>query len=379
MEKDLIYPLIRGRDVKKWYVLFDRKERVIIPHNKKGYPYDEHELKIKYPLTYSYLSRYKQEFLKRSIKPFLGNKKKKPFYRVDNIGNYSFSIYKVVWKEVSARQQKFGFEVAVIGPKETKPIIPDHTVVMVACNSLEEAHYLAAILNSNIVSLACLYMVISGLENLNIPKFNPKNLLHQKLSQLSQRSHEIAKKIYEENREDLKEDLKKIEEEIDKTVANLYGVTDEELKEIRKCLTILKEGEIPEEEEESEEEQQIVLPKEDIEINVNPLLIEENKQQELTVSVQNNTDKPIKDVKLEVKLKSKSLLTKMIKEVKPNGSVSLKFTIPKLKSGEHELEINFSSQNVKFKESRKLFVKERKKAKKTESSLDREFEELLGG
>ncbi len=245
---------------------------IIVPHDSKaGKPLNENEIKTKYPKTYSYFINFKDELEKRSIHKLWG--KNNPFYSVYDIGDYTFYQYKVVWKEVSARQQKFGFEVAVIGPKETKPIILDHTVVMVACNSLEETHYLAAILNSNIVSLACLYMVISGLENLNIPKFNPKNPLHQKLSQLSQKAHEIAKKIYEENREDLKEDLKKIEEEIDKTVAKLYGITDDELKEIRKCLMILKEGEVPEEEDEGEEEQQIVLPKKDIEIKINPLLI----------------------------------------------------------------------------------------------------------
>ena len=139
---------------------------------------------------------------------------------------------------------------------------------------------------------------------------------------------------------------------------------------------ILKEGEISEEEEKDEEEQ-IILPKKDIEIKVNPLLIEENKQQELTISVQNNTDKPIKDVKLEVKLKSKSLLTKTIKEVKQNDLISLKFRVPKLKSGEYELELHFSSQDVKFKEPRKLFVKKKKITKKTKSSLNNELEGLL--
>jgi len=214
---------------------------------------------------------------------------------------------------------------------------------------------------------------------IKIPKFNPENPLHRKLSQLSQKAHEIAKKIYEENREDLKEDLKKIEEEIDKTVAELYGITDEELKEIGRCLRILREGEIPEEEEEGEEEQPIVLPKKDVEIRIESLLIAENTEQEITISVQNNTNEPIKNIKLEVRLKSKSLLTETIKEIKPNEIVSLKFTAPKLKSGEHELGINFSSQNVKFKESRKLFVKEKKKVKKAESSLDDELEKLLGG
>lgn len=177
----------------------------------------------------------------------------------------------------------------------------------------------------------------------------------------------------------MKDDLKKIEEEIDKIVAELYGVTDKELKEIRKCLMILKEGEIPEEEEESEEEQQIVLPEKNIEIKVEPLLIDENAQQELTISIKNNTTQAIEDVKLEVRLRSKMLLAKSLKEIKQNEEISLKFSTPKLKHGEYEMEIDFFFQNTKFKELRKLFVKEKKKVKKAESSFDNELDKLLGG
>ncbi|NOR77645.1 MAG: hypothetical protein GQ523_04310 [Methanophagales archaeon] len=36
------------------------------------------------------------------------------------------------------------------------------------------------------------------------------------------------------------EELKKVEEEIDKIVAELYGITDEELEEVRKMLGVLK-------------------------------------------------------------------------------------------------------------------------------------------
>lgn len=69
----------------------------------------------------------------------------------------------------------------------------------------------------------------------------------------------------------------------------------------------------------------------------------------------------------------------MIEEIKINDFVSLKFIVPKLKSGEYGLEIDFSSQSVKFKETRKLFVKVKEKVKKTKSSLDDELEKLLEG
>jgi len=390
VEKNWVYPLIRGRDVKKWYVVGEYGW-IIVPHDSKtGKPLNENEIKIKYPKTYGYFLSFKNDLEKRSIHKLWG--KNNPFYSVYDIGDYTFYPYKVVWKRIAGAitGKAVSFVSTVIEPIEDKyleglkPIVLNDSLILIPFDDEKEAYYVSGVLNSSPVLFTIasytyeLRMETHITRYIKIPPFDSQNPLHQKLSKLSKKAHKIAKQIYEEDREDLKEDLKKIEEEIDKTVAKLYGITDEELKEIRKCLMILKEGEIPEEEEESEEEQQIVLPKKDIEIKVNPLLIEENKQQELTVSVQNNTNKPIKDVKLEVKLKSKSLLTKTIREVRPNDSVSLKFTVPKLKGGEYELEINFSSQDVKFKESRKLFVREKKKAKKTKSSLDDELERLLG-
>lgn len=50
------------------------------------------------------------------------------------------------------------------------------------------------------------------------------------------KAYEIVKQIYGEGREDLREELRKVEEEIDKTVAELYGITDDKLEEIKECL-----------------------------------------------------------------------------------------------------------------------------------------------
>jgi hypothetical protein len=43
----------------------------------------------------------------------------------------------------------------------------------------------------------------------------------------------------QQNEED---ELKKVEEEIDRAVAQLYGISEDELREIKKCLAVL-EGE----------------------------------------------------------------------------------------------------------------------------------------
>lgn len=76
IEPDLVYPLIRGRDVKKWYVEF--KDRyIIVPHDPKtGKPLPENDLKIIYPDTYSYLNLFREELKRRGIKPFLSPRDK---------------------------------------------------------------------------------------------------------------------------------------------------------------------------------------------------------------------------------------------------------------------------------------------------------------
>ncbi|MFQ6119212.1 MAG: hypothetical protein ACE5KE_04900, partial [Methanosarcinales archaeon] len=79
-----------------------------------------------------------------------------------------------------------------------------------------------------------------------IPQFNPQNKPHIKLSNLSKKAHELAKKYYEQDDSIAQYELKKVEEEIDRIVAELYGITDEELDEIRKTLRILKEGKVEE-------------------------------------------------------------------------------------------------------------------------------------
>ena len=52
----------------------------------------------------------------------------------------------------------------------------------------------------------------------------------------------MAKRYYEQNDLEAQEELKEVEVEIDKIVAELYGITDEELEEVKKTLGVL-EGE----------------------------------------------------------------------------------------------------------------------------------------
>jgi len=173
-----------------------------------------------------------------------------------NIGEYTFAPYKVVWKNIAGKiSGKAEFSAAVLTPVYDKflgrkEIIPNVKLMLIPLENEIEAYYVCSILNSSLIQLiVASYAIETGIsthvtENVYIPQFNGKNKVHLKLSELSKKAHELAKKYYEQNDLVAKEELKKVEEEIDKIVAEIYGITDEELEEIKKTLKILKEGEV---------------------------------------------------------------------------------------------------------------------------------------
>lgn len=251
VEKELVYPLVRGRDVKRWFAARERSY-IIIPHDPNtGKPIEEGKLKAKYPNTYEYFNNFRELLENRSLHKLWG--RGNPFYSVYDIGEYTFSPYKVVWKYIAGGSSgKAELSAAVIGG-----VIPDSKLMLIPFSSEKEAHYVCSVLNSSVVRLIVASYAISTAisthvtERIRIPKYDPNNLLHLRLSGLSERAHQLAEEVYWNNREELREKLREVEEEIDKGVAKLYGVTDEELGEVKKCLAILKGGRPSDNEEEA--------------------------------------------------------------------------------------------------------------------------------
>lgn len=373
VEENLVYPLIRGRDVKKWFVE-EGYGYIIVPHDPKtGKPLSENVMKTKYPRTFEYFFRFKKELEKRSIHKLWG--KGKPFYSIYAIGDYSFYPYKVVWKEISGKVSgKAEFHTCVLGPVSdqilgVKVVIPDHKLMLIPMGSEDEAYYISAVLNSSIVSLKISAHAIETtidprvIEHIKIPEFDPNNPIHQKLSELSKRAHKIAKEIYENKKEELKPELEKIEEEIDQLVAQLYGITDEELKEIKKCLKILKEGEIEEEEVEEEKGEVQV----NFNANVKPLTLGF-----IEVSVLNPQSQKVRvEVKLPGEKKEQKLETNQKDE-------TFKISIKPLKPGEYKVPYKvIVDGEIKEESEFVIYVEQEKKVRKKDS-LDDMLDELLG-
>ena len=154
VEKDFIYPMVGGRNFDKWGL--NSHFYMIVPHANTGKGIyrglDEKELKTKYKKTYEWLFYFKDLLLEtriRSGKFF--DPKQYPFYRLDNVGEYTFSKYKLLWKEQSRQMTT-----AVVSSLDDdflgeKTIVTDSKVLYVSFDTKEEANYLCAILNSRLI------------------------------------------------------------------------------------------------------------------------------------------------------------------------------------------------------------------------------------
>jgi hypothetical protein len=298
VEPDLVYPLVRGRDVKKWFVDFE-DSYIILPHDPKtAKPLSEMTIKTKFPNTYDYLNYFKVVLEKRSIHKLWG--KYNPFYTVYDIGAYTFEPYKVVWKNIAgAITGKAEFSCAAITDKIDDPylgqkiIIPNVKLMLASVPTPEEAYYLAGVLNSTFVrSIVASYVIETGisthiLDIIKVPKFDPNNLTQRRIAELSKKAHELARCIYAEIKPSycdkvvnpLKE-LEKVEVEIDLAVAELFGLSLEDLREFEKLMAILSGEEPPEEPEEVEPVGEPI-------ITISNTLLQPKTQNQLEIDVTN--------------------------------------------------------------------------------------------
>ena len=232
IENKLVYPLLRGREVKRWY---SSPEIYIIvsqnPETRTGY--NEDWMQKNLPKTWEYFKNFESILVNRSgYKKYLDGES---FYSIYNVSESTFSPYKVVWKSLANGSQAVVVGTAPVG-KERKVIIPEHNTMLVPFQNSNEAHYFCALFNCSITSFLIVAYIswfysTHVLENIAIPKFNSENSIHQDLSNLSKQCHEkTASGI----------DVTDLEEQIDELAAELWGLTKDELKDIKDSLAELK-------------------------------------------------------------------------------------------------------------------------------------------
>jgi methylase of polypeptide subunit release factors len=228
IELDLLYPLLRGRDVGRWTATPSAHILMVQDaETRRGISVETMEKE--YPKAHAYLSRFEKALRSRAaFRRYF--RETDPYWSMFNISAFTFSSWKVVWRE-----QASTLTVAVIGPQEKRPVIPDHKLMMVEVASRREAHYLCAMLNSApsrlVVAAYAVEIQINThiLENIAVPRFSQKDKIHSRLAELSDAAHKATAK--DDNAE-----VKGIEDEVDHWAARLWGLSDEELAEIKRSL-----------------------------------------------------------------------------------------------------------------------------------------------
>jgi hypothetical protein len=276
VEPDLLYPLLRGRDVQRWHA--QPSAWIIVPQdpNNPSRAYPEAKLQVDYPKTYAYLKRFEKGLRNRSGYKQILSRREQEFYGLMDIDHYTFAPWKVVWREQSAQMTA-----AVVGTDAGKPVMPDHKLMLVDCNSQSEAHYICALLNSSIIMAVVQAYAVSIqmdphiLDHIHIPCYDPNNAVHRRLAELSMQAHQLmggapsqsgglsveqakaAIQCIEQRRRRGRLDqqtadeiisalqavqpgiaqLEAIEAEIDQLAAQIWGLTEQELAAIQQSLS----------------------------------------------------------------------------------------------------------------------------------------------
>lgn len=231
VEEKYIYPMLGGRNISRWMV--KSNEYMIVPHSSKyKYGIPEVILAKEAPETFQWLLYYHDELLttrKQNGKFF--NPNTQPFYRLDNVGPYTYSPYKVLWKE-----QTGSMSAVVVSTylktipnadntlfSEDKPIVVDSKVLMLDVYNEMEAYYICGIINSpSIIEIVDGYAIstnrgIDVLKYIAIAKYDASNRTHIKIAEISKRIHEIMRETSG------KGNIIHLEKELDEEIHKLFS------------------------------------------------------------------------------------------------------------------------------------------------------------
>lgn len=213
IEEELVYPLARGRDVRKWQCRPGQHILLCYDEACPKHAMPEEVLISRYPRTYEYVKAF-QDILERR-KEYKRWGQKGPFYEVYRIGEYTFAPYKVMWRHTFSGE----LGACVAEKHNAKVIIPDQKVVMVPLYDSDEAHFVCAFLNSSVVNnmlRKCLGLDASPyvLDYVPVPRYDAGDPVHRRLAALSREAHVEAQES----------STKAVEEVIDRLVAGLPGV-----------------------------------------------------------------------------------------------------------------------------------------------------------
>lgn len=234
IEDKYVYPMLGGRNIEKWRI--KSNEFIVVPHDEDNlYGISESQLGTNAYRTYNMLEQYRDVLLATRIQngKFF-NKENNPFYRLDNVGKYTFSKYKVLWKEqtgsmaavsISSYYDSIDTDERIFSTD--KPIVIDSKVLMLDLETEKESFYVSGILNSDVIThIIDSYAIstnrgIDVLKNIAIPKYDKGNKTHIEISNLSKKIHGIARK----KRSNYIKEIKILEKQLNEFVKIVFKIS----------------------------------------------------------------------------------------------------------------------------------------------------------
>ncbi len=191
IESALLYPLARWKSVGKGALDLDETVILVVQDPVKRTGLSRELMETKYPLALNYLLQFEELLANRAAQKRFQSRGE--FYSMYNVGQYTFSDWKCVWRRMDSR-----IRAAAVGPRSVaglppRPVFPQETCVFIPAQSESEACYLSAIMNSSAVNaLACSTSCAGGksfgspnlLARIPLAQFDANNPVHAQLAAL---------------------------------------------------------------------------------------------------------------------------------------------------------------------------------------------------
>lgn len=190
IESALLYPLARWKSIDTWRFTSDNTALLVVQDAVTRRGVDRSVLEEKYPQTLEYLLRFQLILEARAAQKRY--QKGNEFYSMYNIGTYTFSDWKTIWRRMDKRVRASAVGPAPLPYLPARPVFPQETCVFIPAENQQDACYLAAYLNAAPITNLLLRCSISGgkgfgspgmLKLFPLPKFDFHNSDHLALAQ----------------------------------------------------------------------------------------------------------------------------------------------------------------------------------------------------
>jgi SAM-dependent methyltransferase len=230
VESTFVHDLVRGKDVARWK--WENVTKILLPQNPdhpaSAVPVET--LKLKFPKTYAFFKGFEKEIRGCALLAQFFDPQTAPFYSSYNVGAYTYSPFKVVWKEICQEIE------SVVIEDPDRSVIPDHKLVMVAFDKADPAYFLTGLLNSIPIRLFvrsyAVQTSISGhiFEYVALPQFDGKDTTHRRVAKLARDCHSASSG-----------QLAQIEEQLEQAVALALNIPAANLKIMRDELEAMRD------------------------------------------------------------------------------------------------------------------------------------------